>query len=56
MKYTKAYKMDGYRIGYQTDKGKLYIPLQSYKPYIVVFKNGKKIESTNLVNLKKELS
>lgn len=48
--------MDGYRIGLKTKKGILYIPLQSYKPYIVVLTNGKKIESTNLVNLKKELS
>ena len=48
--------MDGYRIGYQTKKGTLYIPLQAYKPYIVVLTSGKQIQSTNLVNLKKELS
>ena len=47
--------MDDYRIAYQTSKGTLYVPLQSYKPYIVVFTNGKKIESTNIVNLKKGL-
>ena len=47
--------MDGYRIAYQTCKGTLYVPLQAYKPYIVIFTNGKKIESTNIVNLKKEL-
>ena len=48
--------MDGYRIAYKTSKGILYIPLESYKPYIVVFTNGKKLESTNIVNLKKELT
>lgn len=48
--------MIGYRIGYQTSKGVLYIPLQSYKPYILILTNGKKLESTNIVNLKKELS
>lgn len=48
--------MIGYRIGLKTKKGVLYIPLESYKPYIVVFTNGKQIQSTNLVNLKKELA
>ena len=48
--------MDGYRIGLKTKKGVLYIPLQAYKPYILILTNGKKIESTNLVNLKKELA
>ncbi len=47
--------MDGYRIGLETEKGKLYVPLQSYKPYILILANGKKLESTNIVNLKKEL-
>ena len=48
--------MIGYRIGYQTSKGVLYIPLESYKPYIVVLTSGKILESTNIVNIKKELS
>ena len=48
--------MIGYRIGLKTKKGVMYIPLESYKPYIVVFTNGKQIQSTNLVNLKKELA
>ena len=48
--------MIGYRIGYKTSKGILYIPLQAYKPYIVILTNGKKIESTNIVSLKKELT
>lgn len=48
--------MEGYRIGLQTKKGVLYIPLESYKPYIVILTNGKKLESTNIVSLKKELS
>ena len=48
--------MDGYRIGLQTKKGVLYIPLESYKPYILILTNGKKIDSTNIVNLKKELT
>ena len=48
--------MDGYRIAYQTSKGTLYIPLQSYKPYIVILSNGKQIQSTNIVSLKKELT
>ena len=48
--------MIGYRIGYQTSKGVLYIPLESYKPYILILASGKKIESSNIVNLKKELS
>ena len=48
--------MIGYRIGLQTKKGVLYIPLQSYKPYILILTNGKKLESTNIVSLKKELS
>lgn len=47
--------MKGYRIAYKTSKGTLYVPLQSYKPYIVILTNGKKIESTNIVNLKREL-
>ena len=47
--------MDDYRIAYKTCKGTLYVPLQSYKPYIVILTNGKKIESTNIVNLKKEI-
>ena len=47
--------MDDYRIAYKTSKGALYVPLQSYKPYIVILTNGKQIESTNIVNLKKEL-
>ena len=48
--------MIGYRIGYQTKKGVLYIPLESYKPYIVVLTSGKQIQSTNIVSLKKELT
>ena len=48
--------MIGYRIGYKTKKGILYIPLQAYKPYILILTNGKQIESTNIVNLKKELT
>ena len=47
--------MDGYRIAYKTYKGTLYVPLQSYKPYILILTSGKKLESTNIVNLKKEL-
>ena len=47
--------MDDYRIAYKTSKGTLYVPLQSYKPYIVVLSNGKQIQSTNIVNLKKEI-
>lgn len=47
--------MDGYRIAYQTCKGTLYVPTQAYKPYIAILTNGKKLESTNIVNLKKEL-
>ena len=52
----KVYKMDGYRVGLETKKGVLYIPLQSYKPYILILTNGKKIQSTNIVTLKKELA
>ena len=48
--------MIGYRIGLETKKGVLYIPLESYKPYIAILTNGKKIQSTNIVTLKKELS
>lgn len=48
--------MDGYRIANQTSKGTLYVPLQSYKPYILILANGKQIQSTNIVSLKKELS
>jgi len=48
--------MIGYRIGLETKKGVLYIPLESYKPYILILSNGKQIQSTNIVNLKKELS
>ena len=48
--------MIGYRIAHQTSKGTLYVPLQSYKPYILILANGKKSESTNIVNLKKELT
>ena len=48
--------MDGYRIGLKTKKGTLYIPLESYKPYIIVLTSGKILESTNIVNLKKELA
>lgn len=47
--------MNDYRIAYKTSKGTLYIPLQSYKPYIVILTSGKKLESTNIVNLKKEI-
>lgn len=47
--------MNDYRIAYKTSKGTLYVPLQSYKPYIVILANGKKLESTNIVNLKKEI-
>lgn len=47
--------MDGYRIGLKTKKGTLYIPLESYKPYILILVSGKKVESTNIVNLKKEI-
>ena len=48
--------MKDYRIGLKTKKGTLYIPLESYKPYILILANGKRMESTNIVNLKKELS
>ena len=48
--------MDGYRIGLETKKGTLYVPLQSYKPYILILSNGKQIQSTNIVSLKKELT
>ena len=48
--------MIGYRIGFKTKKGILYIPLQAYKPYILILSNGKQMQSTNIVNLKKELS
>lgn len=47
--------MNDYRIAHQTSRGTLYVPLQRYKPYIVVLTNGKKLESTNIVNLKKEI-
>ena len=48
--------MDGYRIGLETNKGALYIPLESYKPYVLILANGKQIQSTNIVSLKKELT
>lgn len=48
--------MIGYRIGLQTKKGVLYIPLESYRPYILILASGKQIQSTNIVSLKKELT